>query len=112
MKRKHHRTGMFLEILVNESQINFAVFYSGVFPVTNCLRAYAGGLDTATNTMIELKTWAFSFGGVCALCYLIYNVIMAFMEKKSWSDVGMALVYCSLAGGALYAGNWALELFK
>ncbi|WP_250270429.1 conjugal transfer protein [Escherichia coli] len=74
--------------------------------------AYAGGLDTATNAMTELKTWAFSFGGVCALCYLIYNVIMAFMEKKSWSDVGMALVYCSLAGGALYAGNWALELFK
>ncbi len=30
--------------------------------------AYAGGLDTATNTMTELKTWAFSFGGVCALC--------------------------------------------
>ncbi|HCX5125583.1 TPA: conjugal transfer protein [Escherichia coli] len=74
--------------------------------------AYAGGLDTATTTMTEIKTWAFGFGGVCALCYLIYNIIMAFMEKKSWSDVGMALIYCSLAGGALYAGNWALSLFQ
>ncbi|MGD2832273.1 conjugal transfer protein [Escherichia coli] len=74
--------------------------------------AYAGGLDTATNTMTELKTWAFGFVGLCALLYLIYNLIMAFMEKKTWSDAAMALVYCSLAGGVLVGGNWALELFK
>ena len=57
--------------------------------------AYAGGLDTATNTMTELKTWAFGFGGVCALCYLIYNIIMAFMEKKSWSDVVIHIYNCA-----------------
>ncbi|STJ26282.1 conjugal transfer prepropilin [Escherichia coli] len=74
---------MFLEILVNESQINFAVFLSWRFFLSlTASVAYAGGLDTATNTMTELKTWAFGFGGVCALCYLIYNIIMAFMEKK------------------------------
>ncbi|ELH6552590.1 conjugal transfer protein [Escherichia coli] len=74
--------------------------------------SFAGGLDKATDTLTEIKVWAFSFVGVCALCYLIYNIIMAFMERKSWSDAGMALVYCSFAGGALFAGNWALDLFK
>jgi len=74
--------------------------------------SYAGGLNTATDTLTELKTWAFGFVGLCALLYLIYNLIMAFMEKKSWSDAGMSLVYCALAGGVLAGGNWALELFK
>lgn len=37
---------------------------------------------------------------------------MAFMERKSWGDVGMALGYCALAGGAVVGGTWALELFQ
>lgn len=79
---------------------------------TSSIAFAGGGLDTATDAITEIKVWAFSFVGVCALCYLIYNIIMAFMERKSWSDAGMALVYCSFAGGALFAGNWALDLFK
>ncbi|HFH5621793.1 conjugal transfer protein [Escherichia coli] len=74
--------------------------------------AYAGGLESGTTALTELKTWAFTICGICAVGYLIYCIIMAFMEKKSWSDVGMALVYCTLAGGALVGGNWALSLFQ
>ncbi|HCB1657218.1 TPA: conjugal transfer protein [Citrobacter farmeri] len=46
------------------------------------------------------------------MVYLLYCVGMAFMERKTWGDVGMALVYCTLAGGAVYGGTWALELFQ
>ncbi|EIO8946027.1 conjugal transfer protein [Salmonella enterica] len=46
------------------------------------------------------------------MVYLLYNIAMAFMERKSWGDVGMALVYCTLAGGAVVGGTWALDLFQ
>ncbi|EAW9895439.1 conjugal transfer protein [Salmonella enterica] len=59
-----------------------------------------------------MKTWLFTFVGVGALVYLLYNIAMAFMERKSWGDVGMALVYCTLAGGAVVGGTWALDLFQ
>ncbi|EAT0039945.1 conjugal transfer protein [Salmonella enterica] len=59
-----------------------------------------------------MKTWLFTFTGVGALVYLLYNIVMAFMERKSWGDVGMALVYCTLAGGAVVGGTWALDLFQ
>ena len=72
----------------------------------------AGGLADATTMMEDLKTWLFGFIGLAAIIYMMYNIAMAFMERKSWGDVAMALVYCTGAGGALAAGNWALEVFQ
>ncbi|MGY3883808.1 TrbC/VirB2 family protein [Aeromonas veronii] len=72
----------------------------------------AGGLNAATTALSDLKTWLFAFVGIGALVYLLYCVGMAFMERKTWGDVGMGLVYCTLAGGAVYGGTWALELFQ
>ncbi|EOU8212518.1 TPA: conjugal transfer protein [Raoultella ornithinolytica] len=71
-----------------------------------------GGLDAGTTALTTIKTWLFTFTGVGALVYLLYNIVMAFMERKSWGDVGMALVYCTLAGGAVVGGTWALDLFQ
>ncbi|EPR9285178.1 conjugal transfer protein [Escherichia coli] len=71
-----------------------------------------GGLDAGTTALTTIKTWLFTFVGVGALVYLLYNIAMAFMERKSWGDVGMALVYCTLAGGAVVGGTWALDLFQ
>ena len=71
-----------------------------------------GGLDAGTTALTTIKTWLFTFTGVGALVYLLYNIVMAFMERKSWGDVGMALVYCTLAGGAVVGGTWALALFQ
>ncbi|KAB7715130.1 conjugal transfer protein [Plesiomonas shigelloides] len=74
--------------------------------------AAGGGLSAGTNALTDVKTWLYTFIGVAALVYLLYNILMAFMERKSWGDVGMALGYCALAGGALIGGEWALSLFK
>lgn len=72
----------------------------------------AGGLPAATDAANNLKTWLYGFVGICAFLYLLYNITMAFAERKQWSDVGMALVYCAIAGGALVGGEWAMSIFK
>jgi hypothetical protein len=71
-----------------------------------------GGLDAATDALTTIKTWLFTFVGVAALVYLLYCCGMAFAERKTWSEVGMALIYCALAGGAVVGGTWALDLFQ
>ncbi|HED3891540.1 TPA: conjugal transfer protein [Morganella morganii] len=43
--------------------------------------------------------------------YLLYLVVMTFMERKQWSDVGMGLVYCAGAGGILLAGNYFVGMW-
>ena len=74
--------------------------------------AAGGGLSSASNWLTELKTWLFGFTGVAALVYMLYSMVMAFLERKTWGDVGVALIYCALAGGAVVAGTWALEMFQ
>ncbi|MCE5165620.1 TrbC/VirB2 family protein [Plesiomonas sp. PI-19] len=74
--------------------------------------AAGGGLPAATNALTDIKVWLYSFVGIAAIVYLLYNILMALGERKNWSDVGMALGYCALAGGALIGGEWALGLFK
>lgn len=72
----------------------------------------AAGLDAGTDAATNIKTWIFTILGISALIYLAYCIIWAFMEKKSWNDVGVALVQVICAGGALAGGNWALTLLK
>ena len=72
----------------------------------------AGGLKAGTDAAETIKVWLYGFVGICAFIYLLYNVLMALAERKQWSDVGMALVYCSIAGGALVGGEWAMSIFK
>ncbi|MGG5276283.1 hypothetical protein [Pseudomonas syringae pv. coryli] len=67
----------------------------------------AGGLDEATNQANEIKTWAYGFLGVGVFLYLIYNVIMALLDKKPWADVLVATAYVGVAGAVLVLGDWA-----
>ncbi|MGL5290037.1 MAG: TrbC/VirB2 family protein [Aeromonas sp.] len=76
------------------------------------LAAGGGGLESATDAMKTIKDWLFTFVGVAGLVYIVYTVGMAFAERKSWSDVGMALIYCAIAGGAVKGGTWAMELWS
>ncbi|EAB9751978.1 conjugal transfer protein [Salmonella enterica subsp. salamae] len=92
----------------NVNRFVFALF----FMMFSGFAAAGGGLGSATNALANVKTWLFGFVGIAALVYMLYCIAMALMERKSWGDVGMALVYCSLAGGAVVGGTWALELFQ
>lgn len=90
----------------NVNRIIFALFLSIV-----CGQAFAGGLDDATTALTEIKTWLYTFLGVGAFVYLLYQLGMALMEKNSWADVGMALGKVAAAGGIIIAGEWAYAIW-
>lgn len=71
----------------------------------------AGGLAEATDEANSIKTWAYGFLGVGVFLYLIYNVLMAMADKKSWGDVLTALAYVAGAGGILVAGAYAWSIW-
>lgn len=73
--------------------------------------AYAGGLDEGTTVLTNLKVWGYTFIGVGATCYVIYTIAMALMERKQWSDVAMAIVYCAIAGGSVLAAEYARSVW-
>lgn len=71
----------------------------------------AGGLDVATDKANEIKTWAYGFLGVGVFLYLIYNVVMALLDKKPWADVLIATTYVAVAGAVLVLGDWAWSVW-
>jgi glucose-6-phosphate-specific signal transduction histidine kinase len=70
-----------------------------------------GGLDKANSAAEDIKTGLYALVGVIALIYMIYLGVMAFTEKKSWSDFGWGVVHVSVVGGAVALGTWAWALF-
>ncbi|WP_109427004.1 conjugal transfer protein TraC [Aggregatibacter kilianii] len=72
---------------------------------------FAGGLDEATSQASSIKTWAYKFLAVIASGYIIFNIVMAFVNKKSWGDVFMAVVYAAIAGAAVVLGSWAWSIW-
>ena len=71
-----------------------------------------GGLDKAKASADEIRTGLFALVGVVALIYMIYLGVMAFSEKKSWSDFGWGAVHVSCVGGAVALASWAWTLFQ
>lgn len=88
-------------------RIVFALFLSVVCaPVLA-----AGGLDSATSALTEIKVWLYGFIGVGALVYLLWQLGMALLDKSTWADVGMALAKVACAGGVIIAGEWAYSIW-
>ncbi|HDR1845263.1 MULTISPECIES: conjugal transfer protein TraC [Pasteurellaceae] len=73
--------------------------------------AAGGGLNAATSEASKIKDWAYKFLGVAALGYIIFNVIMAYIGRKGWSEVFMAVVYAAIAGAAIVLGEWAWSIW-
>lgn len=74
--------------------------------------AAGGGMAVATSTAEAFKTGLFAFVGVAAVIYMIYMGLMAFTEKKSWSDFGWAIVHVGAAGASVTLANWAWLAFQ
>ncbi|MDQ1817818.1 TrbC/VirB2 family protein [Massilia sp. CCM 9210] len=72
----------------------------------------AGGLATAEATAKNIQTGLFALVGTGAASYLIFTGVMAFMDKKTWGDFGMAVVYVSLVGASVALAAWAWALFQ
>lgn len=73
--------------------------------------SYAG-LQKANTALESIKTWAYGILGIGIFLYIMYHVVMALMNKGSWADVMMAVVYSAVAGGVLALGEWAWSIFS
>lgn len=77
----------------------------------NVQAAASGGLSKANTVMQDVQTGLYALVGTAAVIYLIYVAIMAFTEKKSWSDFGWAIVHVSVAGASVAIATWAWNAF-
>ena len=71
-----------------------------------------GGLDKAKSTTEDIKTGLYALVGVGSAIYLLYIGIMAFTEKKSWSDFGWAVVHVAVVGASITLAGWAWSAFS
>lgn len=85
----------------------FAVMF-GFFALVE--PSYAG-LQKADDALDEIKAWAYGILGIGIFLYIMYHVVMALMNKGSWADVVMAIVYSAVAGAVLVLGDWAWSIW-
>lgn len=96
-----------MKTYANVHRIIFALFLSAVCgPVLA-----AGGLDSGTSAMTEIKVWLYGFIGVGSMVYLLWQLGMALLDKNTWADVGLALAKVACAGGIIIAGEWAYAIW-
>lgn len=99
--------------VLNFTETRNKQIFTALFIAAIHIDAFAlGGLDKAKSAADDVKTGLFTLVGVIAIIYLIYLGVMAFTEKKSWSDFGWGVIHISVVGGATALANWAWELFK
>lgn len=87
----------------------FFLTFAGMFAMQYAMAA--GGLDQATTEATNIKTWAYGFLGVGVFIYLIWNVVMALLDKKPWADVLIAVGYVAIAGAVIVLAEWAWSIW-
>ncbi|WP_193067747.1 conjugal transfer protein [Halomonas sp. 3D7M] len=92
----------------NTVGIGFFALMLVLFPAIGF--AAAGGLAAATNALEGFRAWAYGFLAVVVLVYMLYKVMLAFLEKGTWGDVAQSLGFVAIAGGIILAGEfmWAI----
>lgn len=73
--------------------------------------AAGGGLNAANTEANNIKSWAYKFLGIVAIGYIIFNVIMAYVGRKGWGEVFMAIVYAAIGGASIVLGEWAWSIW-
>lgn len=73
--------------------------------------ANASGLDDATTQATTIKTWLYTFLGVCGTIYIMYHVLMAWLDKKQWADVLTAIGQVAIAGAVTALSSWAWAIW-
>lgn len=72
----------------------------------------AGGLDKATQEATSFKTWLYGFLGIGAVIYLLYMGGSAWLDRKSWSDFGIACIGVCVVGSVLVLAPYLWTLFS
>lgn len=71
----------------------------------------AGGLDKATSAVEEFRFWLYTFLGVGCICYMVYQIILAMLEKQPWGDVVTATGKVAVAGGSVALATFAWSIW-
>ena len=71
----------------------------------------AGGLDEATDAIQTFQTWLYRFLGVGVLVYMVYQIILAMLEKQTWGDVFISVGKVAAAGGSVALATWAWSIW-
>ncbi|MCT7947684.1 hypothetical protein [Shewanella septentrionalis] len=71
----------------------------------------AGGLDEATSAVQTFQIWLYGFLGVGVLVYMVYQIILAMLEKQTWGDVFIAVGKVAAAGGSIVLASWAWSIW-
>lgn len=87
-------------------------FFAVAFGLFALVEPSYAGLQKGTDAITKIKDWAYLILGTGIFIYLIYLIVMALMNKGSWADVLMGVVYSAVAGGVLVLGDWAWSVFK
>jgi hypothetical protein len=98
-----------MQKIMTKPILAFILFF-GSLPVW--AQGAAGGLEKAKTVADSIKTGMYALLGAAAGLYLIYLVVMAFTEKKQWSDVAWGVVHVGVAGAIIAIADWAWTLFQ
>jgi hypothetical protein len=74
--------------------------------------AASGGLDKLSGEATSFKTWFYTFLGIVAVIVLLYYGLMAWFERKSWADFGMAAVGVAVVGSVTTLGPYLWTLLS
>lgn len=69
--------------------------------------AAGGGLNAAETEAKTIKEWGYRILGLFAAGYIIFNIVMAYLGRKGWGEVAMAVLYAAIAGAAVTLADWA-----
>lgn len=89
-----------------------AIFAVALFSFFFSPDALAGGLDAGIQATSDLKASGYKWLAIIATGYILFNVVMAYLGRKGWGDVAMAVLYCAIAGGAIKLGEYGWSLFS
>lgn len=72
----------------------------------------AGGLSQVTGKVSEYRDTLHVILGVGAGLFIIIEVILLWMNKRQWADIGMDAVKVGIGGAAILLAEWAWSLFS
>lgn len=89
--------------------LQLAVFFTMPLLATS---AHASPLSKLTTTLTEWKDEMYTLLGILSFLYVMWYAIQAKMERKQWSEVGVAVFQVAIVGGISAAVPFAFSFFS
>lgn len=70
-----------------------------------------GGLDQAQQGLSNFEIGLFACAGIVAIIYLIFEFVQVFGNRKTWIDMGEAVLKVIAAGAAVVLATWAWSVY-